>query len=141
MQFAAALPKDVMIAASFDTSSSIQTFARRQVLFSSILNTPIHYPIALELERRIREYYVAYYARDLGPVRAMMATDHVDYLVVDACDFGPEAMKRADYLMWTGLARTLIAAGPADQMIFAHPPDAVVVFKSGPVSVVDLRKL
>ncbi|HEY1587360.1 MAG TPA: hypothetical protein VGH63_16805, partial [Polyangia bacterium] len=141
VQFTATLPKDVMIAASFDTSSSIQTFARRQVLFSSILNTPIHYPIALELERRIREYYVAYYARDLGPVRAMMATDHVEYLVVDARDFGPEAMKRADYLMWTGLARTLIAAGPPDQMIFAHPPDAAVVFKSGSVSVVDLRKL
>jgi len=141
VQFTATLPKDVMIAASFDTSSSIQTFARRQVLFSSILNTPIHYPIALELERRIHEYYVAYYARDLGPVRAMMAADHVDYLVVDARDFGPDAMKRADYLMWTSLARMLIAAGPADRMIFAHPPDAAVVFRSGPVSVVDLRKL
>ena len=32
----------------------------------------------------------------------MMATDHVDYLVVDARDFGPDAIKRAEYLMWTG---------------------------------------
>ena len=84
---------------------------------------------------------MAYYARDLAPVRAMMATDHVDYLVVDARDFGPDAAKRADYAMWTSLARTLIAAGPADQMLFAHPPDAAIVFRNGPVSVVDLRKL
>lgn len=141
VRFIATLPKDVMVAASFDTSSSIQTFARRQVLFSSIINTPIHYPIALELERRIREYYAAYYARDAAPVRAMMAADHVDYLVVDARDFGPAAMKRAEYLMWTPLARSLVAAGPTDRMIFAHPPASAIVFHDGPVSVVDLHKL
>ena len=141
VRFIATLPKDVMVAASFDTSSSIQTFARRQVLFSSILNTPIHYPIALELERRIREYYLAYYARTLAPVQAMMATDHVDYLVVDARDFGPQAVKRAEYLMWTGLARSLIAAGPRDQMLFAHPPEKAVVFKRGPIAVIDLHRL
>jgi hypothetical protein len=141
VQFIATLPKDVMVAAPFDTSSSIQTFARRQVLFSSILNTPIHYPIALELERRIQEFYVAYYARDLAPVRAMMAADHVDYVVADARDFGPEASKRAEYLMWTSLARMLIARGPADQMLFAHPPPQAVVFRSGPVTVIDLHKL
>ena len=49
VRFVATLPKAVTLAAAFDTSSSIQTFARRQVLLSSILNTPIHYPIAAEL--------------------------------------------------------------------------------------------
>jgi hypothetical protein len=141
VRFAATLPKDVLIAAPFDTSSNIQAFARRKVLFSSILNTPIHYPIAVELERRIEEYYLAYYARDLAPVRAMRDTDHVDYLVVDGQDFGPDAVKRAEYLMWTPLARSLITAGPRDQMIFAHPPDAAVVFRRGLVTVIDLRKL
>jgi hypothetical protein len=141
VQYVATLPKDAMIAASFDTSSSIQTFARRKVLFSSILNTPIHYPIAVELERRIREFYLAYYARDMSAVRAMIDADHVDYLVVDARDFGPEAMKRAEYLMWTGLARSMIAAGPVDQLIWAHPPEKAVVWKNGPVTVVDLHKL
>ncbi len=141
VQFVATLPKDVMVAASFDVSSSIQTFARRQVLFSSIINTPIHYPIAAELERRIKEYYLAYYARDAAPVRAMMATDHVDYLVVDARDFGADAVKRAEYGPWTQLARMLVTAGPRDQMLFAHPPDAAVVYRDGPVTVVDLHKL
>ncbi|HWE27369.1 MAG TPA: hypothetical protein VHB97_05165 [Polyangia bacterium] len=141
VQFVATLPKDVTVAASFDTSSSIQTFARRKVLFSSILNTPIHYPIALELERRIREFYAAYYARDLGPVRAMMAADHVDYLVVDSRDFGPDADKRAEYLMWTSLARSLLGGGPRDMLVFAHPPEPAVVFRSGPVTVIDLHKL
>jgi hypothetical protein len=141
VQFIATLPKGVTIAASFDQSSSIQTFARRQVLFSSILNTPIHYPIAAELERRIEEYYRAYYARDLAPVRAMMATDHVDYLVADSRDFGPDAIKRAEYLMWTPLARSLIDAGPKEQMVFAHPPAGAVVFKLDTVMVIDLRKL
>ena len=141
VQFVKTLPKDVHIAASFDLSSNIQTFAQRQVLFSSIINTPIHYPIAAELERRIKEYYAAYYARDLGPVKAMMAADKIDYLVVDGQDFGPQASKRAEYGPWTSLARSLVAAGPPDQMIFAHPPAGAVVFRRGLVTVVDLHKL
>ncbi|MGZ3439602.1 MAG: hypothetical protein ACXVDD_08795 [Polyangia bacterium] len=141
VQFVATLPKEATVAASFDQSSSIQTFARRKVLFSSILNTPIHYPIAVELERRIEEYYRAYYARDLAPVRAMMAADHVDYLVVDSRDFGPDAIKRAEYLMWTGLARALINAGPRDKMLFANPPAGAVIFRFATVTVVDLHKL
>jgi len=141
VRFAATLPKDVMIAASFNEASSIEAFARRQVLFSSLLNTPIHYPLGAELERRIEEYYRAYYARDLAPVRAMMAADHVDYLVVDAEDFGPQAMKRAEYGPWTDVARALINAGPMDKLLFAHPPDAAVVFRSGTMAVVDLHKL
>jgi len=141
VQYIATLPKDVTIAAGFNVSSNIQTFARRKVLFSSILNTPIHYPIAVELERRIKEYYLAYYARDLGPVHAMRDTDHVDYLVVDGQDFGPDAIKRAEYLMWSPLARSLIFAGPRDKLLFAHPPDAAVVWRRGLVTVVDLHKL
>jgi hypothetical protein len=141
VQFVATLPKEATIAASFDQSSNIQTFARRKVLFSSILNTPIHYPIAVELERRVEEYYRAYYARDLAPVRAMMAADHVDYLVVDARDFGPDGNKRAEYLMWTGLARQLLNAGPREQLVFAHPPEAAVVWRFATVTVIDLHKL
>jgi hypothetical protein len=141
VQFIATLPKEAVVAASFDQSSSIQTFARRKVLFSSILNTPIHYPIAVELERRIDEYYRAYYARDLGPVRAMMTADHVDYLVVDSRDFGTEAIKRAEYLMWTGLARSLLNAGPRDKLLFANPPAGAVVFHFATVTVIDLHKL
>jgi hypothetical protein len=141
VQFIATLPKEAVVAASFDQSSSIQTFARRKVLFSSILNTPIHYPIAVELERRIDEYYRAYYARDLAPVRAMMAADHVDYLVVDSRDFGTEAIKRAEYLMWTGLARSLLNAGPRDKLLFANPPAGAVVFHFATVTVIDLHKL
>jgi hypothetical protein len=141
VRFVATLPKDALIAASFDQSSSIQAFAQRKVLFSSILNTPIHYPIAVELERRIEEYYRAYYARDLAPVQAMMAVDHVDYLVVDSRDFGPEAIKRAEYLMWTGLGRSLINAGPRDKLLFANPPAAAVVFHFATVTVIDLHKL
>ena len=141
VQYVKTLPKDVMIACHFNMGSNIQTFARRQVLFSSILNTPIHYPIALELERRIKEYYLAYYARDLAPVKAMMQADHVDYLIVDERDFGADALNRATYAMWTPLARSLITAGPVDQMIFAHPPDEAIAFRNGPVVVIDLHKL
>jgi len=74
-------------------------------------------------------------------VRAMRDTDHVDYLVVDGQDFGPDAIKRAEYLMWSPLARSLIFAGPRDQLIFAHPPPAAVVWHRGLVTVVDLHKL
>jgi hypothetical protein len=43
--------------------------------------------------------------------------------------------------MWTPLARSLINAGPLDQMIFAHPPERAVVHRDGPVVVIDLHKL
>jgi hypothetical protein len=142
VRFIGTLPKDVKVAASFDVSSGIQTFARRQVLFSSILNTPILWPMALELERRIISYYEAYFARDWAPVRRMIAEDHIDYLVVDSRDFGPDALNRCKYIAaWTAIARRQLTAGPIDQMIWAHPPDKAIVFRDGPVAVVDLRKL
>lgn len=141
VRFAATLPKDVTLAAPFDKSSSIEAFARRQVLFSSILNTPIYYPIGLELERRIRDFYLAYYARDWAAVKRLRDVDHVDYLVVDARDFGPDARRRAEYLNWTALARAQIAAGPVDQLLWAHPPADAIAFHDGNDSVVDLRKL
>ncbi|HEY2743240.1 MAG TPA: hypothetical protein VGL86_01400, partial [Polyangia bacterium] len=140
-RFVATLPKDVLLAAPFDRASSIEAFARRKVLFSSLLNTPIHYPMGLELERRIEEFYRAYYARDLSPVRAMMDTDHVDYLVIDTRDFGSDAVKRAEYSMWSPFARQLILAAPIDQLYFAHPPPAAVVSRIGPTLVIDLHKL
>jgi hypothetical protein len=141
VQFIATLPKEATVAAGFDVSSSIQTFAHRKVLISGIINTPIHYPIALELERRIRDYYQAYYARTLTAVYNLRDVDHVDYLVVDGQDFGPDAMKRAEYAMWTPLARMLISSGPRDKLYFAHPPDGAVVYRRGSVTVVDLHKL
>ena len=71
----------------------------------------------------------------------MMARDGVDYMIVDARDYGADAIKRADYLMWSSLARSLIFAGPTAQLYFAHPPPAAVVARFGPVEVIDLHKL
>jgi len=142
VKFVAKLPKNVTVAAHFNTASAVQTFAHRQVLFSAISNIPHHYPFALELERRIGAYYRAYYARDLTPVRAMVATFGIDYLIVDTRDFGPDAKKRAQYLEpWTSLANSLIQRGPLDGCVFASPPAQAVVFRDGPTVIVDLHKL
>ena len=53
----------------------------------------------------------------------------------------PSALKRADYAMWSPVARALISAGPVDKLLFAHPPAAAVVARNGPLSVIDLGKL
>jgi hypothetical protein len=141
VRFAATLPKDVTLAASFDTASSIQAFAHRQVLFSSITNTPIYYPSAVELERRIRVYFQAYYAHDWTPVQKLRDDEHIDFLVVDSRDFGPEAYRRAQYAMWTPLMQQLLYAGPQDKLVWRTPPPAAIVFRDGTSMVIDLHKL
>ena len=138
----ARLPEDALVAASFDQASAFQYLAHRKVLFSAISNIPHHDAYARELERRIRAYYLAYYARDWAAVRAFAAAEHVDYLVVDARDFGPRAYQRAKYAEpWTQLAHALVLLGPPDRMVLAHPPPSAVLFHDGPLALVDLRKL
>jgi hypothetical protein len=139
--FAATLPKDVTIAAPFDVASNIQAFARRQVLFSSILNTPIYYPSGVELERRIKVFYRAYYAHDWAPVRTLMNDEHIDYIVVDERDFGPSAVARAQYAMWTPFFRQLLFAAPLEKLVWRAPPPNAIVFRDGQTLVIDLHKL
>ncbi|HEX2568324.1 MAG TPA: hypothetical protein VH877_02115 [Polyangia bacterium] len=142
VRFIGTLPKDALVAAPFKTSSFIQYLALRRTLFSSITNTNHYYGYAVENERRIRAYYEAYYARDLETVRRFAAMYHVDYMVVDALDFGPDALRRSRYTEpWTTLAQRLIAATPPDRMALAHPPPGAVVFRDGTMMVIDLKKL
>jgi hypothetical protein len=142
VRFIGTLPKDVLVAAPLKASSFIQYLALRRTLFSSITNTNHYYGYAVENERRIRAYYEAYYARDLETVRRFAATYHVDYLVVDALDFGPDALQRSRYTEpWTTLARQLLTATPPQNMALAHPPPAAIAFRDGTIMVLDLKKL
>jgi hypothetical protein len=75
-------------------------------------------------------------------VRGLAALYHVDYLIVDSRDFGPEAKPRSKYLEpWTTVAANLIARGPVQQLFFADPPRDAVVFTDGPTLVIDLHKI
>lgn len=138
----ATLPPDVVVAAHFDQANALQYLAHRKVLFSAISNIPHHYPYALELERRIRAWYLAYYARDWDTVRRFAADEHVDYMIVDVGDFGPQAYQRAKYAEpWTTFAVRLLRMGPLQNLVLQKPPDAAIVYRSGPLLLVDLHKL
>jgi hypothetical protein len=142
VRFIGTLPKDVLVAGSSHTCSGVQVFAHRQVLFSNISNIMHYYPHALEIERRAGAYFAAYYARDLADVRRLRDVFHVDYLIGDARDFGPDALARSqDAGLWGPEVRTMLAMGPRDQLYFSHPPPAALVFREGTTWVVDLRKL
>jgi hypothetical protein len=139
MAYFVTLPKDTLIAAHPERSSMIQIFARRRTLFSSSLNMTFLYEYARELERRMDAYYRAYYAPALSGVVALRRDHRVDYLLVDARDFGPDARKRARYYApWGALAGRLLDAAPAESLALAHPPAACVTFSSGPLQVLDL---
>lgn len=138
----AKLGPDVVVAAPFDEANAVQYLAHRKVLFSAISNIPHHYPYAVELERRIRAWYLAYYARDWETVRRFARDEHVDYLVVDTGDFGPNAVQRAKYVEpWTALAQRLVRSGPAKGLVLAAPPPAAIVFHDGPTLLVDTHRL
>ena len=141
-RFLSTLPAGVLVAAGLEESSDIQVFARRQTLFSAMTNLPHFDAYAVEMERRIGDYYGAYYVRDPAQVRDFAARYGVHYLVGDARDFGPAALERALYAEpWTSLARDLLARGPIDQLVLAKPPEGAIVFADGPRFVLDLRKL
>jgi hypothetical protein len=94
------------------------------------------------MERRIESFLRAYYGRDLSGVRSFAAREHVNYLLVDARDFGPQALARsAEKQPWLSFNRQLLAETPPANMALAHPPEAAVAFRNGPVTVLDCSKL
>ena len=140
--FIAKLPRDVLIAAHPARSSDIEVFGQRSVLFSGISNAPNFATYGLTVERRISEFYTAYYAADLSTVRRFVANQHLDYLVVDQRDFGPKAYERAAYVEpWTLQAQGLLDKTPAASMVLANPPANAIVFQDGPVCVLDAHAL
>lgn len=142
IEFLAKLPRDVLIAAHPSRSSDIEVFARRSVLFSGISNAPNFATYGVTVERRIADFYDAYYGADRATVRAFAQRHHVDYLVVDMRDFGPKARERASYVEpWTTRARRLLDRGPPASLVLAVPPPEAVVFADGPIRVLDAHKL
>jgi len=142
IRFCATLPKDTLIATHPERSTYLQTFALRRTLFSASLNVPFYYEYALEMERRIGDFYRAYYARSLDEVVGFARKYGVEYLILDERDFGPDAISRAAYYEpWGTLARTLLQATPPATLALAHPPPSSVVFRDGDRLVLDARKL
>jgi hypothetical protein len=142
IRFVASLPKDATVAAGIDESSYVQVFAHRKALFSAITNVPHFDRYGAEIERRISAYYEAYYAGDLAPLRRLRHQEHVDYLIADSRDFGPEASQRAKYIdPWTGFAGALLRRTPTPRMVLAHPPPGAVAFRHRTTFVVDLHRL
>jgi hypothetical protein len=142
VRFLAKLPKDTLVAADLRTSSFIQCFALRRTLFSSVSNVSNYYGYAKEMDRRIGDYYRAYYAADVDTVRSFARTHGVSYLVVNQADFGPVALARSRFHEpWTTLAAQLLRRTPPGQMVLAHPPLEAVAFRDGSMLVIDLRRL
>ncbi len=142
IRYVATLPRDILVATQPERASFVQTFALRRTLFSASLNVPFYYGYAVEMEQRIDAFYRAYYAPDLATVARFVERYHVDYLILDERDFGPDARRRARYYEpWQTLAGQLLDRGPADSLALAHPPTASIAFRDGTRLVIDARKL
>jgi hypothetical protein len=140
IRWAATRPKDALFATHPERATYVQTFALRNVLFSSATNVPWFFGYAQEMERRIGDFFRAYYAGDLAEVRAFARHYQVDYLIADERDFGPAARERARYYApFDALNARLIAV--TQQFALAAPPPAAVVYRDGPRFVLDLHAL
>jgi len=136
------LPKDVLIAGPPATSQLIQTFAQRKVLFADGSNTPFYYAYAVEMERRMEDFFRAYYARDWQAVRDFSRRWKGDYLCVNESDFGASAMARVDYTEpWGTISRELIQAPDPRPLVLGAIPPQAIAFRDGPALVVDLHRI
>jgi hypothetical protein len=142
IEFTGTLPKDVRIAGPLWTSSFIQTFGRRQTLFSATTNVQAYHPYAAEIEHRIEDWYNAYYATDLATVQSFCRQHRVTHLYVDTADFAGQAYQRAFfYEPWTSLARTLLRTHASAGFALAHPPARAILFRSGTQLILDAKQL
>jgi hypothetical protein len=133
--------KDALVVAHPSVASFVEVFARRSTLFSGITNAPNFVTYGRTVEQRIGEYYAAYYSPSIERVRQMVDKEHVDYLVVDARDFGNDALKRSRYVSpWTETAQLYIQNAHG-RFALAAPPPEVIVFREGSVLVIDCKKL
>lgn len=137
------LPPQVTVAAQPRVGTFVLAFAQRQAYLAATTNMLPHaYRYGLEMERRFEAFYRAYYARDLADIRRFMRSERVDYLIVDARDFGPEALARARFAQpWITLTDALLTAVPPESLPLAQPPPQAVVFREGPLAVIDLSRL
>jgi hypothetical protein len=141
MRYLARLPPGITVAATPDESTQVQVFAHRKTLFSAITNVPHFYAYGLEMERRLRAFYLAYYGVDADALKRLRELG-VDYLVADTRDFGADATHRSRYVdPWTPMAAGLIARGSPNRLFLGHPPAQAVVFRDRTQFVVDLRRL
>jgi hypothetical protein len=137
IRFLATLPRDILVATHPERASYVQSFAHRRALFSASLNMPHDDVWAFELERRIGDFYRAYYAADFAAVLAFARKYRVDYLILDEREFGPDAAERARYYEpWGSLAASLVAGDHA----LAHPPPGRIVHRDGNRLVVSVSQ-
>jgi hypothetical protein len=135
--FLETLPKDILVATHPERASYVQIFAHRRALFSASLNMPHQDVWAFELERRIGDFYRAYYAPDFAAVLDFGQKYHVDYLIADERDFGPETLERARYYEPWGTLAQRLTAGPHALL---QPPSDRVVYRDGTRLVVSLHQ-
>jgi hypothetical protein len=142
VRFLAEQPSHLMVAARPVPAAQIQTWAQKRVLFSTQADKAHFYEYGLEMRRRMDAFYRAYYSYDLADLRRFRDEFGVDLLYVDVSDFTPAANnRRFNDMTFADIARNYTLREPRYREALAHPPDDAVVFRDGPVRVIDLHKL
>lgn len=144
LDFVAALPKDALLAGwpgeiNGKVAENVPFFARRKVLVLYEGHAPAHEKYVLTLRERMYALVDAYLAVDLAPLLVLRDAFGVDYLIVNAEDYGKSPRYFAPFD--TRAEERWNANREKGFMALKLAKTKAVVFSDGPIYILDLHVL
>jgi len=91
------LPKNITIAADPDMSDYISTFSRRKTFLKYELSYPWFENYAKLIEKRIMDFYQAYYSENLIDIYMFCKKNDIDFIVFNRNDYNAGYFQSKDY--------------------------------------------
>lgn len=98
-EFIAEQPKDTVVASLSRYADNIPSFSERSVLVSRESAIAFHLGYYEEIRKRVVDIMAAQYSPTLEPVKQLIQTYDVDFLLVDKGAFTPEYISENEWLM------------------------------------------
>jgi hypothetical protein len=134
-EYLSTLPKDALIAAHPYLADGIPTFSRRKVFLNFELSYHWFDNYWLEIDRRTRELFAAYYSTDASSICEFCRKNRIDYLIVDMRHFTkPYLEKQEPYFEpFNAYIRNLIRDGQPYALL--NVPEKDKLFTDGEIFV------
>jgi hypothetical protein len=140
--FVRTLPTDVRFASHPKDGDSIPYWGARACLPTYETLPPWYYDSWQRLKAQAEDTLRALYATDQAGVLDFAKRNGVTHFLLNKTRYGAGfAEKAASFEPFTSFARTLVAGRSASSLVLGDLPESAVVFRDGPLLVVDVAKL